>query len=799
MSSIIEGYSYDIFISYRQNDNKYDGWVTEFVDNFNKELEANIKDKISVYFDINPQDGLLETDSVDKSLENKLKCIIFIPIISRTYCDSKSFAWQHELVAFNEMAKRDQFGRDIKLASGNFTSRILPIKIHDLDTEDKALLENELGGILRSIEFIYKSAGVNRPLRVNEDHPQDNLNKTYYRDQINKVANAVKEIIGALKKQSQHPEEISKKDFEVNHSRKKTLKAKIIVGTLILLALIVLGYFIVPKLFRPSEQVEKTVAVLPFSDFSASHDQEYFANGMMEEILNQLAKIKDLEVISRTSSMIYKDSKLSLKNIAHELGVSNIVEGSVQKADGRVRITVQLIDGTTEKHIWSESYDRDLSDIFSIQTEISMNIANELKAILTSQEENQIQQIPTKDPVAYDYYLRAIQYTSEIKQDSALRMLDKAIEHDPKFVLAYLFRATYYCNTFFTKDEYNKFGHWQDFDHLAKVDLETAMKINPDLPDVKYTQARLLYNLDRNNDRALELVNELLTQTPNNIGYISLKSFVLRRKGLWEEHLKEVQRFFLLDPLNGEYFIEAGLTYRLLRRYPEAMDFLNKPQVLGVELDPDTEIRYAKFLTILLWKGNVEEALKISELNKADLGYSNYLGNCYFYYSHEFDKLISVSEKTENQFKYFPKTLNLAQAYFFSGNNSLSKHYADSAIFELNVKVREFPADDRFYAALGYAYAFKGEKEKATENAQKAVRLKPLKLDAWQGFEKEVDLAKIYILTGEYDLAMDKIEYLLTIPGELSVPLLKIDPAYDKLRELPRFQKILTTGYQTKY
>jgi TolB-like protein len=799
MTSIIEGYSYDIFISYRQNDNKYDGWVTEFVNNLNKELEANIKDKVSVYFDINPQDGLLETHSVDRSLEDKLKCLIFIPIISRTYCDSKSFAWQHELVAFNEMAKVDQFGRDIRVAGGNVTSRILPVKIHDLDPDDKTLLENELGGVLRCIEFIYKSAGVNRPLRANEDHPQDNLNKTYYRDQINKVANAIKEIIGALKKQSQHPEEISKKDFEAEPSRKKTLKTNIIAGTFILMVVIVSGYFIIPKLFRPSEQVEKSVAVLPFSDFSASHDQEYFANGMMEEILNQLANIKDLEVISRTSSMIYKDSKLSLKNIAHELGVSNIVEGSVQKADGRVRITVQLIDGITEKHIWSESYDRELSDIFSIQTEISMNIARELKAILTSQEESQIQKIPTKDAVAYDYYLRAFQYSSEIKQDSALRMLDKAIEHDPEFVLAYLFRASYYSNIFFTKDEYNKFENWQDFDHLARADLEKAMKINPDLPDVKLVQARLLYNLDRNNDRALELLNELLSKSPNKSGCIYLKSLVLRRKGLWEEHLKEVQKYFLLDPFNGEYFVEAGYSYRLLRRYPEAMDLFNRPQVLGIQLDPDTKIRYDKFLTILLWKGNVEEALKISELNNTELGVYYYPGDNYFYYSRKFDKLVQVAEKTETQFNYSPKTLNLARAYFLNSNILMSRNYADSAIDELNMKIREFPDDDRFYAALGYAYAYKGENKKAIESAQKAVKLKPMKMDVWQGFEKENDLANVYILAGEYDKAMDKIEYLLTIPGELSVPLLKIDPAYDRLRDLPRFKKILTTEYNTKY
>ncbi len=146
MSSLISGFEYDIFISYRQKDNRYDGWVTEFVDNLRKELEATFKEEISVYFDINPHDGLLETHDVNASLKEKLKCLVFIPIISQTYCDPKSFAWQHEFCAFNKMAREDQFGRDIRLSSGNVASRILPVKIHDIDHDDKSLLENELGG-----------------------------------------------------------------------------------------------------------------------------------------------------------------------------------------------------------------------------------------------------------------------------------------------------------------------------------------------------------------------------------------------------------------------------------------------------------------------------------------------------------------------------------------------------------------------------------------------------------------------------------------------------------------------------
>jgi len=198
MSALLPGFEYDIFISYRHKDNKGGHWVTEFVDALKTELEATFKEDISIYFDENPHDGLLETHNIDKSLEGKLKCLIFIPIISQTYCDPKSFAWQHEFCAFNKLAREDQFGMNVKLDNGNVASRILPVKIHDLDFRDKTLLEDELGGALRSIEFIFKAAGVNRALMAS-DNPEKNFNKTFYRDQINKVANGVKGIVTGLK------------------------------------------------------------------------------------------------------------------------------------------------------------------------------------------------------------------------------------------------------------------------------------------------------------------------------------------------------------------------------------------------------------------------------------------------------------------------------------------------------------------------------------------------------------------------------------------------------------------------
>ncbi len=197
MASVIEGFEYDIFISYRQKDNKGERWVTEFIDALKTELEATFKEDISIYFDESPHDGLLETHNVDKSLEGKLKCLIFIPIVSRTYCDPKCFAWTSEFLAFCKLAKQDSIGPDVRLANKNVASRILPIQIHDLDAKDQALFEKESGGPLRSIDFIFKSHGVNRPLTP-QDSRSDNLNRTFFRDQINKTANAIEQIIDAL-------------------------------------------------------------------------------------------------------------------------------------------------------------------------------------------------------------------------------------------------------------------------------------------------------------------------------------------------------------------------------------------------------------------------------------------------------------------------------------------------------------------------------------------------------------------------------------------------------------------------
>jgi len=221
MASLIEGYEYDVFISYRQKDNKYDGWVTEFVDNLKRELESMFKDEVCVYFDINPSDYLLESHDVDASLKDKLKCLVFIPIISRTYCDPRSFAWDNELKAFVDIAAEDQFGFKVKLPNGNVANRVLPIRIHDLDIADTKLFESVVGGVIRSIDFVYKETGVNRQLRKKDDDIIKTPSQILYRDQINKVSLAIKDIIESMKILFD-PAKVKDKIVQVKESSEKT-------------------------------------------------------------------------------------------------------------------------------------------------------------------------------------------------------------------------------------------------------------------------------------------------------------------------------------------------------------------------------------------------------------------------------------------------------------------------------------------------------------------------------------------------------------------------------------------------
>jgi TolB-like protein len=582
MASLIPAYEYDIFISYRQKDNKGDKWVTKFVDALKGELEATFKEEISVYFDINPQDGLLETHNVDASLRDKLKCLVFIPIISQTYCDPKCYAWQHEFCGFNKLAKDDPFGRDIKLAGGNVASRILPIKIHELDANDKKVFEDETDGILRAIEFIYREPGVNRPLSSDDD-TKENLNKTKYRNQVNKVAYAVKEIITALQKYNPEDGEVSGDVIKAKIVSLINPKTKIIIASCLILVLIVLGYLFIPKLFKSFKPPETSIAVLPFKLLSNEPDKQYLADGMMDDILLHLSKIKDLRIISRNSVEQYRKTNKTKSAIGRELGVEYLLEGSFQKQGDEVKLIVYLIKAPEGRNIWANEYNRNWKDIFSVQSEVAQTIARELYTKITPEEKERIEKTTTINLKAYDLYLLGRSFWNKRTKEGLIKSLDyfeKSVAEDPDYALAYAGLADAYCILAW-------WGWWPTSEGYARTKkfVLHALKIDKNLAEAHATLGDLLIWSDwkwEEAEKELKLATELNPNYATAHQYYSEFLDITRRN---DEARMQINMALELDPFSLALNVTSALYYYNEGKFNESLDACRKALLINPDFD----------------------------------------------------------------------------------------------------------------------------------------------------------------------------------------------------------------------
>ncbi|MDZ4713945.1 MAG: HD domain-containing protein [Cytophagales bacterium] len=572
MPSLLPGFSNDIFLSYRHNDNR-SGWVTEFEEALRQELAATIKDSVSVYFDTNPHDGLLETHNVDKSLEGKLKSLIFIPILSQTYCDPKSFAWEREFVAFNQLAKEDQFGRDIRLGNGNVASRILPVKIHDLDAEDQELFEKECDGVLRAVDFIFRSPGVNRPLSAG-DKREDNLNKTLYRDQINKVANAIKEIISVLK----------------NPGKAGTGKIRL------------------PEELRAKSADEalhdKSIAVLPFTNLSQDPGQEYFADGIAENILMQLAGLPQFRVISRTSVMRYRKTTKSAPEIAEELGVKYILEGSAQAHKDKVRINIQLINARQDRPLWSKVFLESIDDIFEIQSSVAEIVGKELKATIHPQLNAKLKEVPTRNREAYDLFLKGRHAFNQWSVDgyrTATDYFEKAIAKDPEFRDAYSYLASSYS----ARMSWN--GDLAPDEALKSMEAPLNEAWHRGASDNDYlSKAFIEFFVSKDFTAAEKLLLPAIEMNPNNASLLYAYSYLLNMMGRFSEAAVCIAKAKQIDPLTVAYFNYHAITLYLTGRFEEAIATLLEAQQLYPAV-----LRFDDFLgRIHLTMGNHKEAAR---------------------------------------------------------------------------------------------------------------------------------------------------------------------------------------------
>ena len=380
------------------------------------------------------------------------------------------------------MAEMDQLGRDVRLRNGNVASRILPVRIHDLENEDVKLFEKETKSVLRALDFVFKTAsGVNRPLKANEDHPMDNLNKVFYSDQINRVANAIDEIIHSLKAkqtiiaESKLPADNSVTETKVESASKllsgtKFISKKSKVWLVIVLAVFLssFGVFGAFKIIEKSRQaadianLEKSIAVLPFLNDSPDEENAYFINGIMEEVLNNLQKIKEFRVLSRTSTNQFKgQDKPTIPEIAKKLGVNYIIEGSGQKYGNTCRLRVQLIAAKNERHLWAESYEKviiETKDIYNTQSEIAQSIASALKASITPEEKQLIDKTPTASLRALDFFQRGrdehtkywVDNTNTKALANATSYYKLALKSDSAFAQAYTGLAIARLNSYWT-------------------------------------------------------------------------------------------------------------------------------------------------------------------------------------------------------------------------------------------------------------------------------------------------------------------------------------------------------------
>jgi len=699
MPSILPGYEYDIFISYRQKDNKFDGWVSRFVEDLQNELDATFKEDINIYFDENPHDGLLEMHDVDKSLETKLKSLIFIPVLSQTYCDPKSFAWQNEFIAFNRMASEDEYGLDIKLYSGNVSSRIIPIMIRELDAADIKLVENEIGSRLRSIEFIYSAAGVNRPLTPS-DSPEKNLNRTYYRDQINKVAYAVKEVIYGM-----HPDKEkrmsrtyksyaqTKKEYEQapeGDTQKKTKQKSGRILSMLASALAIVAFvllFVYPGWLRGKQMLSlgpgkaniASLAVLPVSNLTGNSELDWIPMSIHDDILMPLSCTRELVVRPKQSTMQFKDSDKSMSDIASTLQVEYVLETAVKGVEDELRLDVRLVQvRPEERYIWTRSYKTRWDEIAGIYPRIVKSVFSELSIDLSDEQDNRVRQAELSNPEIMKLCRRGEYYMQKLSKEDfqrGLQYIQEAMDMDPNDPLPYITLTRAYSTA----------------SHIANLDPEAgnlAMAYAKKVLEVgsmslgaadAYVSlgAHALYH-DWDLGLARDYLEQAMDLNPNNAYAHYHYGWYLMLENDYETGMSEFERSIEIDPLNT-FFTHNIAWYNIwIGEFDKAIE----PAQKTLDMDPDYAYGQAALGLAYAELGRYEEGidiqLKALEINNV---FEHYLGISYFR-AGMIDSALMVADRIETY----------GTAWF------------NWALLEL--------------------YAVLGEEEKAMENLEKAYELR---------------------------------------------------------------------------
>jgi len=539
---------------------------------------------------------------------------------------------------------------------------------------------------------------------------------------------------------------------------------------------------------------EKSIAVLPLENLSPEKENEFFAAGVHDELLSDLAKIKELKVISRTSVMQYKSGTTrNLKEIAQQLSVNNVVEGSVRRSGDRVRVSVQLIDARNDTHLWAEHYDRDVADVFAVQTEIAQQIADQLKANLSPTEKAAIAERPTADLVAYAYYTKAKETDIYANWEGAenkkaanqkVELLEKATQRDPNFVLAYCALAKAQLDV-------------ENFE-LAKKAADAALRLRPDLVEPHLALARYYWlaadstigvDEEASRDRARDELAIVRRMSPNNAEALLIDATVGRHQNRWDASLANLQKASELDPRNGEVAYRLEQIYFEMRRYSELEQYIRKKAPpRGALEDPFNWLAMMK-----LAQGDPAAAQSLLEQVPPEYSPGEWIWDIRFktaLYLRDYDGANRVIAATpagwaEGQIARARGDKQKAQVAFAAAREKMEAQQGDK------------PKDATYFAGVAKLDAGLGRKEEAIREARRAVALQPITKDSLNGPEWVANLALVYAWTGERDGAFEQLEKVATIPGSLGSPTygdLLLNPCWDDLRGGKRFDKIVAAA-----
>src|SRR6188472_4502344 len=559
------------------------------------------------------------------------------------------------------------------------------------------------------------------------------------------------------------------------------------------------GFFLLPRAVR--EKIDKSVAVLPFQNLSSDPNNAYFADGIQEEILTRLAKIADLKVISRTSTQQYQGQPGNLAEIAKQLGVANILEGSVQKAGNQVRVNVHLVNVQTGSQLWAETYDRKLSDIFAVESEISKGIAESLQATLTGGEEQALTANPTNNPEAYDAYLRGLTFESRgnLLSDAlfkAIDFYDLAVRLDPNFALAWARLSGVHALLYANRRDTTAARRY-----AAKAALENAQKLQPTTPETLLFTGYYQYWVLQDYGLAKATFGRVSKMLPGNSEVLYALGAIARSEGHWEESIAYWERGLALNPRNTALLTEVAFTYAALRQFPTAEKLYDRALVI---LPNELSLTALK-ASIYQAEGNLQDAAKllvqVNEQTNSDVAVRIKLTQWRLERNTEALRQIQTRE-TRLQFtsgiEKGSKQVGLALAQRIAGETAQAKADAEQARNTLESLKKDQPDNAFVAAALAVAYAILDEKDLALNEAQRATTLSPSNKDRLSGPAFEENLALVEMMIAENRRAIATLTRLLQTPygGWLYSPtpitpaLLRLDPIWDPLRSEPDFQKL---------